>query len=1200
LKILKLRFQNINSLGGVHAIDFTQAPFSETGIFAITGATGSGKSSILDAITLALFNQTPRTGQLSVGKITDYGSIITNNANEASSEIEYEVQGKVYLSKWAIHRAKRSRKLQDYSMEISDANGNILDLKKSAVPDKNAQIIGLNFDQFSKSVLLSQGEFAKFLKADNTQRSALLEKITGTEIYRKIGMAAFARKRLEEQNLKNLEIQIEGIVLLEPEVEDQYIKESKAITLKQPVNKENLEKLRSEIQVKQEILRLEKQKQELFQLKENQLEVKLKLIPYSQKLDLHDKILPLKADIQKRIELEGNNSKLGEKLTNLESTKLKLEAERKVNQEQFVLNNDKSDFLKKDYAQRQKNLLEESRKLATYEEAGKAVLRGLETAIKVKLENETLLNSQISKASNELQESQNKNTELIASLEKNIILKELPSILPLLSDRNKSVQNSASQAEDSLKKIIELFKFEENKKLDDFQFWNPWLSALLNDKKREVKEISVLLGDSSMTDDKVEADMKLLEDKFRALIELLKLAGKVGDDHKKIAKFNEKSESDEKLLQTKTAQRSATINENDILLLKIKELRTKRERQLLESKFKDARLKLIENEACFLCGSEKHPYKEHYKEDKNNVETEIQDALRLEDDLRNNISKLEKDISSLSTSLVSLKKQKDETESSFQALIGDFNKLKSQYQLSCKIENIVSITNEQNQIKEKGIRLRAVIDNRKKYKDLELQISNLTYTLEKVEVAEKETAMFQELISGYSPYLQKSNDVFEDLSKLNDRYKHAENQKVSIDKSIHELELIITEKNEQITKLSIDINNEKELISQKTIEIKETNTQFISILGKIVDSDNSPTFKTTVEAESFVRNSMEKVNKELASIENNITKLTENLKNTTVNLSETQKQLELNKKEALGLDSFLDSKLEENNLATLQDAENCILSQPAVNEMKTKLKDNEQALIKTESKIAENHKVISELSKADKSIDKVEVLILNLREKENEVLEKNIRLGELSAILQAEKVKKEKTKSIREAHKLQELELFKWQNLNELIGDSTGNKYVKFAQGLTLIQLIALANKHLVKLYPRYQIKARVVDNEIVIVDTYLANSERSVKTLSGGESFMTSLALALGLSDLAGKNTQIDCLFIDEGFGTLDPDALDTALTALENLQSQTNRTIGIISHVQALKDRIPVQIRLEKNGSGHSKFEVFDGEYPVKAQLN
>ncbi|WP_105644531.1 exonuclease subunit SbcC [Cronobacter malonaticus] len=161
-----------------------------------------------------------------------------------------------------------------------------------------------------------------------------------------------------------------------------------------------------------------------------------------------------------------------------------------------------------------------------------------------------------------------------------------------------------------------------------------------------------------------------------------------------------------------------------------------------------------------------------------------------------------------------------------------------------------------------------------------------------------------------------------------------------------------------------------------------------------------------------------------------------------------------------------------------------------------------------------------------------------------------------------------------------------WGQLNHLVGSQKGDKFRKFAQGLTLDNLVWLANNHLARLHGRYLLKRKLSEDlELEVVDTWQADAVRDTRTLSGGESFLVSLALALALSDLVSHKTRIDSLFLDEGFGTLDAQTLDTALDALDALNA-SGKTIGVISHVEAMKERIPVQIKVRKiNGLGVSR---------------
>jgi exonuclease SbcC len=164
-----------------------------------------------------------------------------------------------------------------------------------------------------------------------------------------------------------------------------------------------------------------------------------------------------------------------------------------------------------------------------------------------------------------------------------------------------------------------------------------------------------------------------------------------------------------------------------------------------------------------------------------------------------------------------------------------------------------------------------------------------------------------------------------------------------------------------------------------------------------------------------------------------------------------------------------------------------------------------------------------------------------------------------------------------------------WEMLNKLIGDATGNKFNNKAQELTLQHLLILANQRMKHLHSRYVLLEPGGDDDLRVADGYMGGEVRTVRSLSGGETFVLSLALALGLSDLASRDIKIESLFVDEGFGSLDPETLEEAMSTLEQLQNESNKMVGIISHVESLKERIYTQIRLEKSNSGFSTLTIF-----------
>ena len=230
-----------------------------------------------------------------------------------------------------------------------------------------------------------------------------------------------------------------------------------------------------------------------------------------------------------------------------------------------------------------------------------------------------------------------------------------------------------------------------------------------------------------------------------------------------------------------------------------------------------------------------------------------------------------------------------------------------------------------------------------------------------------------------------------------------------------------------------------------------------------------------------------------------------------------------------------------------------------------------------------------------------EVSLDNLQKQKTEILAEKDELiknlGQIDAQIAQNEIERKKGEALRKEMEQQEQIVANWGRLNQLIGSAKGDKFREFAQSLTLQRLVVLANNHLKNLNKRYLIrKAEAKENtkkveeeglDLEIIDQEQADTVRPIESLSGGESFLVSLSLALGLSDLASKNVQIDTLFIDEGFGTLDENTLDTAIEALETLQHK-GKTIGIISHVKELKGRIKQQIKVKKIGAGRSTIEL------------
>ncbi|MFN3489201.1 MAG: SbcC/MukB-like Walker B domain-containing protein, partial [Emticicia sp.] len=286
----------------------------------------------------------------------------------------------------------------------------------------------------------------------------------------------------------------------------------------------------------------------------------------------------------------------------------------------------------------------------------------------------------------------------------------------------------------------------------------------------------------------------------------------------------------------------------------------------------------------------------------------------------------------------------------------------------------------------------------------------------------------------------------------------------------------------------------------------------------------------------------------------------------------------------------LENQVKSVGFEDLKNCQTAILS----SENAKALRDKKQALLLAIQTLVEQIKdhqcELDKLQeKDDKNID-LEALLtqqLDTNSKQETTRKEQV---EISVSLATQTQTKAVIEKLRATLQNLEKDNLKWELLDKYIGNADGKKFATFAQGLTLSRLMALANRRLTDLSDRYLLDkpSEQDEDELMIVDQYMGNERRSVKTLSGGETFMISLSLALALSDLASKNIKLDSLFIDEGFGTLDPETLDLALNTLEKLQQEAQKNIGIISHVESIKERIATQIRLERNNRGFSQIII------------
>lgn len=268
MRLLTLHFANLNALNGKWTIDFTAPEYTSDGIFAISGPTGSGKTTLLDAICLALYGRTPRLANISTGQ----NDIMSRHKYECWSEVEFEINHTTYRVRWSQKRAKKSGKLQAIQHILYDKNGRAISEKVSETAIQINTLIGLDFTQFTRTVLLAQGSFAAFLQAPPAERAQILEKITGTEIYGKISQEIHRLTQIEHHTLNQLNNQVQNLQLLTLDEEQQIY--------------HDISKLDQEIKQQEHILAQQKQQWHLCkqyrQLQQQQQQLQHDLEQYTQ------------------------------------------------------------------------------------------------------------------------------------------------------------------------------------------------------------------------------------------------------------------------------------------------------------------------------------------------------------------------------------------------------------------------------------------------------------------------------------------------------------------------------------------------------------------------------------------------------------------------------------------------------------------------------------------------------------------------------------------------------------------------------------------------------------------------------------------------------------------------------------------------------------------------------------------------------
>ena len=1135
MKFLQLEILNLASLDkqGGEVINFEEGALGESTIFSIVGPTGSGKSTLLDAICLALYNRAPRyprkkgdknqnieifgeadTNENNRLAPTDSRNILTRGKKEGYSKLTFLANnGSIYRAEWHVRFQRVRYENAKTSLYKITRNGEQL-TEEIADWNELPNIIGLDYDQFLRTVLIAQGSFANFLTAKENERYELLEKLIGCE-----------------ETYTNIATQIK-------KAKDQAVDAYNQMAASVEAVKQNLLNDEELAQLQEEITLLEKAEKEL----DSQLKDISENLQWYEENDKQTKQIAI---YQADMEQAANAIK------DIQAQIIRLQLH--------------------DEVQPAVNLLQEvERQIQSIHNQEEEILKS-EAAIKSKevgiTESEHTL-SYLKEVVNKAQEQLEKAMPVIA--EARALKTKMEAAMPNLKEKKEALELAQKENLTALKDV------EENAR--NIQKWEAETEksnlALKTTKKEIAKQKQVLHEATQAVEqawekeknktagqniEELQTQKSAAEKKLQDVLQAIKVVAHLD------AATAEKQKNEERiqLLGERNAKIDEALGKLFIEALTQETLTLRNAYTLMVSeKWEIHRANLTEGKPCPLCGSTTHPYHTDNRQFEE-ATTELSQLLKAKEDLLKLQQKEEKDLSGERKQndgeVQTLQKQQEKLsgeiatyEEEWKALIAQYPKIPKE---EAELKSLLPIY--EDKAKEATGKLSL-------FNKIQKEIERLTQLKDK---AVKDEVAYESKASTILNNAQESTSIC--ATKL------AEHKALTTN-------LISQEKNkkEAYEKALQAWNNTKK-------EMEEWQAQYQQILnGEEPDAAEQRLTAAKDEATKAADDQNENINKLKAELANSKgshqTMLSQN-KTTKETLQTKEKELDLWIEE---YNKQLEEKSIEPPFIDRNTIREMLHSAEDWNAIRREKDEKEKAVASTTALYQSAEKAHQQHLEHQPAQTRDALLAIQQeyqeRSQRNELIAANARMQN-----HQEAVKQLGDKA--EALNLVTQEKDDWTAITDAIG-ADGKTLRKIAQCYTLSFLIAHANQEIRKFNSRYELQQVKHSLGIRVIDHDRADDIRDTTSLSGGETFIVSLGLALGLSALSSRNISFENLFIDEGFGTLDPDTLATVIDSLAMLQSSQGKKVGVISHTDTMSERITTQIRIIKNGnSGSSHIEIY-----------